>query len=76
MPFIGFGEKAIYAKSPNRIAPNYRIYKCRLPQATWKCLLSTLQECGYHEDYYVAFALNEFQFSNVEAGMDEQLNGL
>ena len=39
-------------------------------------LLSTLQECGYHEDYYVAFALDEFQFSNVEAGMDEQLNGL
>ena len=39
-------------------------------------LLSTLQKCGYHEDYYVAFALDEFQFSNVEAGMDEQLNGL
>ena len=37
-------------------------------------LLSTLQKCGYHEDYYVAFALDEFQFSEVKAGTDKQLN--
>ena len=44
------------------------------PSSDMESLLSTLQECGYHEDYYVAFALDEFQFSEVKAGTDKQLN--
>ena len=36
--------------------------------------LSTLQECGNYEDYYVAFVPGEHQVSEVEAGTDEQLN--
>ena len=36
--------------------------------------LYTLTECGRYEDYFIVQVPSEFQFPDVEAGTDEQLN--
>ena len=36
--------------------------------------LYTLMECGNHDDYFIVQVPGEFQFPEVEAGTDEQLN--
>lgn len=36
--------------------------------------LQTLSECGNYQDYYVYAVPGNFQFSDVETGMDERLN--
>lgn len=44
------------------------------PHESYFRRLYTLTECGRYEDYFIVQVPGEFQFPDVEAGTDEQLN--
>ena len=81
MPFIGFGEKAIYAKSPNDFAPNYRIKSRQITEFINVGSLKRhgksvrhLAEVWVSRRLLCSLCFDEFQFSEVKAGTDKQLN--